>query len=156
MTEPAPRAVACDVLDDRIRYEARVSIEHGRYMPQVIDSFTSAVWYAARRAGLPLPLPHAVELQVRDVAVDPMDVQQRMEALLRRAEGIRVLPDDAIGRLAAAADIVLFGAGEHLIAAGEVPQQRLRDHLGRSARHAIPTSLLRRARSASVRTRCSA
>ncbi len=121
MKEPPPRAVACDVLDDRIRYEARVSIEHGRYMPHVTDSFTSAVWYAARRAGLPLPLPHAVELQVRDVAVDPMDVQQRMEALLRRAEGIRVLPDDAIGRLAAAADMVLFGAGEQLIAAGEVP-----------------------------------
>ena len=70
---PTPRAVACDVLDDRIRYEARVSIEHGRYMPEVTDQFTSAVWYAARRAGLPLPLPHAVELQVRDVAVDPMD-----------------------------------------------------------------------------------
>ncbi len=74
--QPEPRAVACDVLDDRIRYEARVTIEHGRYMPEVTDRFTSAVWYAARRAGLPLPLPHAVELQVRDVAVDPMDMQQ--------------------------------------------------------------------------------
>ena len=37
MTDPAPRAVACEVLADRIRYEARVSIEHGRYMPQVTD-----------------------------------------------------------------------------------------------------------------------
>jgi CRP-like cAMP-binding protein len=91
-------------------------------MPEVTDQFTSAVWYAARRAGLPLPLPHAVELQVRDVAVDPMDQQQRMEALLRVAEGIRVLPDDAVARLSAAADLVLFGEGEHLIESGEVPR----------------------------------
>ncbi len=64
----------------------------------------------------------AVELQVRDVARSiRLDVRRQIEALLRRAEGIRVLPDDAIGRLAAAADVVLFGAGEHLIAAGEVP-----------------------------------
>jgi len=122
MREPAPRAVACEVLEDRVRYEARVGIEHGRYYPTVVDQFTSAVWYAARRAGLPLPLPHAVELQVRDAAEDPMDVQQRMEALLRHAEGIRVLPDDAIARLAMAADLVLFGKGERLIAAGEVPR----------------------------------
>jgi len=122
MTEPAPRAVACEVLTDRIRYEARVSIEHGRYLPHIIDSFTSAVWYAARRAGLPLPLPHAVELQVRDVGADPLDAQHEMEALLRRAEGIRVLPGEAIARLATAADRVLFGAGEYLLVAGEVPR----------------------------------
>jgi len=122
MTEPAPRAVACEVLTDRIRYEARVGIEHGRYYPSVVDQFTSAVWYAARRAALPLPLPHAVELQVRDVAADPLDAQRQMESLLRRAEGIRVLPDEAIARLAAAADRVLFGAGEELLAAGEVPR----------------------------------
>jgi CRP-like cAMP-binding protein len=122
MSQPAPRAVACEVLTDRIRYEARVSIAHGRYLPHIIDSFTSAVWYAARRAGLPLPLPHAVELQVRDVGADPLEAQHEMEALLRRAEGIRVLPGEAIARLATAADRVLFGAGEHLLMAGEVPR----------------------------------
>lgn len=120
--DPEPRAVACEVLEDRIRYEARVSIEHGRYMPEVTDRFTSAVWYAARRAGLPLPLPHAVEMQVRDVAQDPLHEQQRMESLLRKAEGLRVLPDEAIQRLASDAHLVLFGAGEHLIVAGEVPR----------------------------------
>ncbi len=120
--QPEPRAVACDVLEDRIRYEARVSIEHGRYMPEVTDQFTSAVWYAARRAGLPLPLPHAVELQVRDVAEDPLEEQQRLQSFLRKAEGIRVLPDEAIKQLAADAHLVLFGAGEYLIVAGEVPR----------------------------------
>jgi small-conductance mechanosensitive channel len=120
MTDPAPRAVACEVLADRIRYEARVSIEHGRYLPQVTDQFTSAVWYAARRAGLPLPLPHAVELQIHegnDVGRNAAD----LAPLLRAAEGFRVLPDEAIAGLAGAADRVMFGTGERLIAAGEVP-----------------------------------
>ena len=117
---PEPYAVACEVLADRIRYEARLTIEDGRYLPQVIDSFTSAVWYAARRAGVALPLPHAVELQVRDTAADPSGEQQETAALLSGAEGIRVLPDAAIARLAASCDRVLFGAGEQLLAAGEI------------------------------------
>ncbi len=121
MQNPAPRAVACEVLDDRIRYEARVSIEHGRYLPQVIDGFTSAVWYAARRAGLPLPLPSAVEVRASAAAIDELDARRQIQAVLQRAEGIRVLPADAIAPLAGAADRVLFGAGERLIAAGEVP-----------------------------------
>jgi small-conductance mechanosensitive channel/CRP-like cAMP-binding protein len=122
MTDPAPRAVACEVLGDRIRYEARVNLAQGRYLPSVIDQFTSAVWYAARRAGLPLPLPKAVEVQIHDVEADPLDARQELESVLRRAEGLRVLGNDAIAALAAAADYVLFGAGERLIAAGEVPQ----------------------------------
>jgi small-conductance mechanosensitive channel len=120
--QPEPRAVACEVLEDRIRYEARVTIEHGRYLPEVTDRFTSAVWYAARRAGLPLPLPHAVELQVREVGEDVDDVRKRMMSLLRRAEGFRILPDEAVAHLAAATDLVLFGAGETMIAAGAVPR----------------------------------
>ncbi len=122
MTDPAPRAVTCEVLADRIRYEARVWIEHGRYMPQVTDSFTSAVWYAARRAGFPLPLPQAMQLQVHDAVSDTAGDQQDLQATLSRAEGIRVLPSEAIAGLAAAADQVTFGAGERLIAAGEIPR----------------------------------
>jgi len=121
MADPAPRAVACEVLEDRIRYEARVSVEHGRYLPHVIDTFTSAVWYAARRAGFPLPLPHAVELQVRDEPADQVANREDIEAALRRAEGLRVLPAETIVRLSGAANRVLFGVGERLITAGEVP-----------------------------------
>jgi small-conductance mechanosensitive channel/CRP-like cAMP-binding protein len=122
MREPAPRAVACEVLDDRIRYEARVTIEHGRYLPQVTDDFMSAVWYAARRAGLPLPLPNVIEQRAIAPAIDDLDARRQIQAALSRAEGIRVLPADAIAPLASAADHVLFGAGERLIAVGEVPQ----------------------------------
>ena len=122
LTEPAPVAVSCEVLADRIRYEARVTIEDGRYLPQVVDSYTSAVWYAARRAGVALPLPHAVELQVRDFVKDSQVPQPAVEDLLARAEGIRVLPGDAIAGLAAYCDRVLFGAGEQLLAIGEIPR----------------------------------
>lgn len=120
LTEPAPAAVTCEVLADRIRYEARVTIEDGRYLPLVVDSYTSAVWYAARRAGVPLPLPHAVELQVRDFAEDSTRNQQELEILLGLAEGIRVLPAEAIAGLAACCDQVMFGAGEELLAVGEI------------------------------------
>jgi CRP-like cAMP-binding protein len=80
------------------------------------------VWYAARRAGVPLPLPQAVELQVRDFSADPPEVLREAEAQLRRAEGMRVLPAEAIVRLAAACERVLFGAGEQMLAAGEIPR----------------------------------
>ena len=121
MQNPAPRAVACEVLDDRIRYEARVSIEHGHYLPHIIDTFTSAVWYAARRAGLPLPLPSAIEMRASVGATDELDARRQIQAVLQRAEGVRVLPAEAIAPLAGAADRVVFGIGERLIAAGEIP-----------------------------------
>jgi len=120
MTIPEPFAVACEVLEDRIRYEARLSIESGSVLPQVTDSYTSAVWYAARRAGVALPLPHTVELQVHKVAADADKACQEAEATLARAEGIRVLPAEAIARLAGSANQVLFGAGEQLLAVGEI------------------------------------
>jgi len=122
MKDPPPRAVAAEVLPDRIRYEVRLSIPHGRYLPEVIDRFTSTVWYAARRAGLPLPLPKAVELQVQGDATDEVDVRKDHEAVLRQAEGLKVLPAEAIVHLAAVADVVLFGAGEYLIEAATVPR----------------------------------
>ncbi len=120
LADPPPVAVACEVLPDRVRYEARLTIEDGRHLPLVIDAYTSAVWYAARRAGVPLPLPHAVELQVRDFDKDPGDTRQEVEVLLGLAEGIRVLPAEAIARIAACCDRVLFGAGEQLLATGEI------------------------------------
>jgi len=121
LTDPEPYAVTCEVLADRIRYEVCVTVADGSHSPGVSDRFTTAVWYAARRAGVPLPLPHAVAMQVHDVTSDPSAVLQEVEAQLRRAEGIRVLPGDAIDRLAASCERVLFGAGEQMLASGEIP-----------------------------------
>jgi CRP-like cAMP-binding protein len=66
-------------------------------------------------------LPKVVERVTQDVPVDPLVISQAIETQLRKAEGIKVLPGEAITRLAAAGDTALFGAGEYLIAAGEVP-----------------------------------
>ena len=121
MKNPPPRAVTCEVLADRIRYEARVYIEHGRHFPQVVDHFNSALWYAARRAGLALPLPRSIELQEREAGAKTNAQQQGIESLLSRAEGIRVLPAEVVAPLAIAAEPVLFGIGERIIAAGEIP-----------------------------------
>jgi CRP-like cAMP-binding protein len=69
-----------------------------------------------------LPLPHAVELQVHDFAKDSQIPQPTVEALLSGAEGIRVLPEGAIAELASCCDRVIFGAGEQLLAMGEIPR----------------------------------
>jgi CRP-like cAMP-binding protein len=60
-------------------------------------------------------------MQVRDFSCEPAEILREAEAQLRRAEGIRVLPGDAIARLATSCERVLFGAGEQLLAAGEIP-----------------------------------
>jgi small-conductance mechanosensitive channel/CRP-like cAMP-binding protein len=122
LTDPEPYAVTCEVLADRIRYEARMTVADGSDSPEVTDRFTTAVWYAARRAGIPLPLPQTVEVQVRDLSAEPPEVLREAEAQLRRAEGMRVLPGEAIARIATACERVLFGAGEQMLAAGEIPR----------------------------------
>ncbi len=122
LSDPPPRALVREVLDDRVRYEAFLFIDQPKLIPQIVDAFTSRVWYAARRAGLHLPLPAAEEYQIhapdREPAVPPLDIQAELE----QAQGFDVLDQDAISTLAAQAQVEAFGDGEILIRAGEIAQ----------------------------------
>lgn len=118
LDDPAPRALAREVLDDRIRYETFLFIDQPRALPQIVDEYTSKVWYAARRAGVELPLPAAYEIKIDK----PLDRRDNVDvgACLKQAQGFEVLADDDIRGLCDAAEVMMFAAGETVIAQGAI------------------------------------
>ena len=118
LEDPPPRALARDVLDDRIRYEAFLFIDKPRQIPQIADEYTSKVWYAARRAGLELPLPAGYEIKLDDPRSRRGAVDVR--GCLGKAQGFEVLADDDIKRLSDTAQVLMFADGETVIGEGTV------------------------------------
>ena len=122
LADPPPRALLREVLQDRMRYEAFLFIDQPRLIPQIVDAFTSRVWYAARRAGLHLPLPAAEEYQIHAPDREPAEPALDIVAELEQAQGFDVLDPDAVSGLAEQAQVQRFGDGEILLRAGEIAE----------------------------------
>lgn len=118
LDDPPPRAMIREVLDDRIRYEALLAIDQPRRIPQIVDQYTSRVWYAARRAGIRLPLPAAYEIKV-DAPVSTV-VEIDIAGCLAKAQGFHILEAEQIARVAAQAEVLVYTDGETVIAQDDV------------------------------------
>lgn len=119
--EPAPRAHAVEFENDRIRYQAVLCLDDPRMYRKLIDTYTTRVWYAAQRAGLRLPLPTALEYQVKEQAHAAPDI----EPAIARLDGVAALADleqSQLRQLAEGADRFWFGAGETILKQGEMSE----------------------------------
>jgi small-conductance mechanosensitive channel/CRP-like cAMP-binding protein len=122
LDEPAPRALVREVQDDRIRYEAFLFIDQPRMLPQIVDGYTSRIWYACQRAGMRLPLPAVHEYQIHAEDLPTPAVTVDIGAQLARAQGFEVLDAAGIRELAQHASVKQFGDGEKLLRVGEVAE----------------------------------
>lgn len=118
LEDPPPRALLREVLDDRIRYEAFLFIDQPRLIPQIVDRYTSRVWYAARRVGIRLPLPAAYEIKL-DAPVIPGSAID-VAACLSKAQGFRTLSAEQIAAIGARCQAQVYTDGETVIKQGEV------------------------------------
>jgi len=119
--EPAPRAHAVEFDNDRIRYQAVLCLDNPKLYRKLIDTYTTRVWYAAQRAGLRLPLPTALEYQVKEQPHTTADI----EPAVTRLAGVAALADldqSQLRQLAEDADRLWFGAGETVIQQGEMSE----------------------------------
>jgi len=119
LADPPPRAMVREVLDDRIRYEAFLAIDQPRRIPQIVDQYTARVWYAARRAGIRLPLPTAYEIKV-DAPVSTV-AEVDIAACLSKAQGFQMLEAEHLARVSARAEVQIYTDGETVIAQDEIP-----------------------------------
>jgi hypothetical protein len=122
LDDPAPRALLREVLDDRLRYEAFLFIDQPKLIPQIVDEYTTRVWYAARRAGLRLPLPSAQEYQLQAPEVESAIPEVEPVQVLSSAQGFQVLKPPVIEKLAAGARVLNYADGEVLLAKGTIAE----------------------------------
>lgn len=120
LDDPPPQALSREVLNDRIRYETFLFIDQPRQIPQIVDEYTSKVWYAMQRAGIRLPLPTAYEIKVSERASGKSTVDVR--GTLTTALGFEVLDAADIERLADSAEVQQFAHSETIVAAGSVAE----------------------------------
>jgi small-conductance mechanosensitive channel/CRP-like cAMP-binding protein len=120
LSDPPPRALAREVQDDRIRYETFLFIDQPRLIPQIVDAYTSRVWYACQRAGIQLPLPAAHEYQIHADHLPVKSEEVDIASELSRAQGFDALEAADISGLAQQATVQHFGDGEQMLRTGEV------------------------------------
>jgi len=120
LNDPPPRALSREVLDDRIRYEAFLFIDEPRQIPQIVDEYTSKVWYAMQRAGIRLPLPAAYEINVAELpaATATVDIQ----GTLTTALGFEVLSSADLDQLVGRAEVQQFADTETIVASGTIAE----------------------------------
>jgi len=119
--EPAPKAHAVEFENDRIRYQAVLCLDNPRMYRKLIDTYTTRVWYAARRAGLRLPLPTTIEYQIKEQPQATPDI----EPVITRLAGVAALAyleQSQLRQLAEVADRLCFGAGETVLKQGEMSE----------------------------------
>jgi len=120
LKDPAPKALLREVLDDRMRYEVFLFIDQARLIPQIVDTFTSRLWYSAQRRGLHLPLPSVNEYHMQATdgasAAPVVDVVAELE----RAQAFGQLDRATLITLAEQARLEVHGDGERLLDVGEV------------------------------------
>jgi small-conductance mechanosensitive channel len=119
--EPAPEAHALEFENDRIRYQAVLCLDNPKMYRKLIDTYTTRVWYAAQRAGLRLPLPTAVEYEIKEHPQAAPDI----EPVISRLTGVAALADleqSRLRQLAEGNDRLWFGAGEIILKQGEMSE----------------------------------
>ena len=119
--EPAPKAHAVEFENDRIRYQAVLCLDNPRMYRKLIDTYTTRVWYAAQRAGLRLPLPTALEYQVKEQPHAAPDIEPAI-ARLAGVAALANLEQSSCGNLPRIADRLWFGAGETVLKQGEMSE----------------------------------
>ena len=121
VADPAPKAHAVEFQNDRIRYQAVLCLDNPKMYRKLIDTYTTRVWYAAQRAGLNLPLPTAIEYQLKEQPRAAPEIDSAMTRLAAVA-ALADLEQSQLRRLAEDADRLCFGAGETVLKQGEMSE----------------------------------
>jgi hypothetical protein len=120
--DPAPKAHALEFEGDRIRYRAVLSLDDPSKYLELLDSYTTRVWYAAQRVGLQLPLPRQV---LEHKTAEETDAEAQIDAIVARLENASVLEGlsrQQLRELAGHVEKQWFAASETVLKEGQVSE----------------------------------
>lgn len=151
LAAPEPETFVESYGEFRIEYRLRVWTRAVANLSRFESSVYSRIWYELQRHGLAVPMPtRAVRMQDADQLAERTEGEQRRRAgrLLRETLLFRDLPEEAVERLAAAAERRHYDEGEVLVREGEqggslfvIAQGRVRVTAAGSASDSRPIAL---------------
>jgi len=120
--QPAPQALVKSFGESAVVYEVRFWSTQVYRVARLRGDVHGRIWYRLHRDGWKIPYPmRTVEIEpLRTVEADKKEWRAaRAEALLTRSDLFAELPEEARRRLAAAAQLRYFDAGELLVREGD-------------------------------------
>jgi small-conductance mechanosensitive channel len=117
-SEPEPKAHTVEIEDDRIRYQAVLTLDNPKKYRKLIDAYTTRVWYAAQRAGVDLPLPREVLEHRVEGEADPALERSAIVARLHKVAALNGLAKEPLQALAEKVKRKWFAAGEEVLKEG--------------------------------------
>ncbi|KAB2950719.1 MAG: mechanosensitive ion channel [Thermoanaerobaculia bacterium] len=120
--EPPPQALLHRFADSAVEYELRYWSREVHAAARLRDAVQSRVWYRLHRDGWTIPFPiRTVQLETASrIAADKLSWRaRRAESLLARTDLFSGLDPEVRRRLAEAAGLAYFDAGERLVEEGE-------------------------------------
>ncbi|HMY19968.1 MAG TPA: mechanosensitive ion channel family protein, partial [Polyangium sp.] len=120
---PAPTAQTRSFADSGIEYRLTYFIDDFAQRDHIDSDVRQRIWYAFQRAGISIPFPirtvhvHTVTDEARAEAAK-LEVAKRKASLLR-VDFLRLLPEEALDRLASLSRTLPFMPGEAIIRQGD-------------------------------------
>ncbi len=119
LTEPAPQPRTLSYDDFQITYEVKLFISDYEALPDILDEYTSRLWYAAKRNGLTIPFPirtvYKTEMPPAMTPPEPPDHGVSLSAV----PVFGPLEADELAELAHEAVAREYGRGERLVNQGD-------------------------------------
>ena len=116
---PEPKARTLGYGDSQIDYEVKLYLEDHDALPDILDEFTTRVWYAAKRNGLTIPFPirtvYKTEMPPATEPPAPPDLAQVLAAVPLFGP----LDADELTELSRGCRSSHYGHGERLVRQGE-------------------------------------
>jgi small-conductance mechanosensitive channel/CRP-like cAMP-binding protein len=122
VADPAPSALVVGFGDSAVEYEVRFWTREVEGIARMRDVVHSRIWYRLQRDGWSIPFPiRTVQVEsARAIQADKRSWRTaRAEALLARTDLFAALAPEVRARLADAAEIRYYDAGERLVSEGE-------------------------------------
>lgn len=123
LTHPAPQAQTRNFADSGIEYRLLYFVEDFAQRDRIDSDVRQRIWYAFQREGISIPFPiRTVQVQTvtseARVEASKLEVARRKASLLR-VDFLRLLPEEALDRLASLSRTLPFMPGEAIIRQGD-------------------------------------
>ncbi|MBI5642262.1 MAG: mechanosensitive ion channel family protein [Deltaproteobacteria bacterium] len=116
LSEPSPEVWVMSFGDSAINYRLRVWVDDFLKVYNVRSELYTRIWYAFRRSGIVIPYPTRT-INMRRGGKPPQD--SLLKSSLQSMDFLALLKEDDLDKVAQAAKVEVFGAGEPIVRQGE-------------------------------------
>lgn len=114
---PEPIVRTSNYADSAIEYTVYLWIDDFARVNEILDNFTTRVWYAAKRASLTIPFPIRTIYQAQPPK--PEDKDRNVTQMVQSIPVFVPLENDELESLAKSSTILAFGRGERIVHQGD-------------------------------------